>query len=146
MPRRVITRFEMLADMPSRLGPKMPDGPYYHGTKAILDIGSVIEPRVEHYNLSYQGDESLGQYAFATRDLRTAESYARLPHFGLGQDRSMPGYVYEVEPLNVDAEMDPLDWHYSWPPTGQDYRSPSGWRVIRLVEEIPGLPKDEDDV
>lgn len=108
---------------------------YYHGTKARLQPGQVVEPRVEHYvDPDSSGEEKMG-YAFATTDYRTAQGYARKPHAGLGQNYGHDGYVYEVEPLQEDVVVDPLGNSF-----GQttDYVSPTGWLVKRVVEVIPG--------
>lgn len=137
MPRRVETRFDILSDLPSLLGPKIPPhrGPFYHGTKAVLDVGSVIEPRREWYNDSFVGDKSTNMYAFATTFYDDARAYSRQP-----LSSNKPGYVYEVEPIQLDVYMDE---DFSRVPSkgetpGEVYISPSGWRVKRLLETVPG--------
>jgi hypothetical protein len=108
---------------------------YYHGTKAVLQPGQIVEPRVEHYvDPNGYGEEKMG-YAFATTDYATAQRYARKPHAGLGQNYGNDGYVYEIEPLQEDVVPDPLGNSFG---NTEDYVSPSGWRVIRLLETIPG--------
>lgn len=121
---RIESRFEMLAA-----------SVYYHGTKAVLQPGQIVEPRVEHHTDPYgAGEEKMG-YAFATTDYATAQRYARKPHAGLGQNYGNDGYVYEVSPLQQDIVLDPLGNSHG---NTEDYVSPSGWIVKRLLETIPG--------
>lgn len=138
------------------------EGPFYHGTRQELKPGDVInaqradDPVFDKSPYRYPlGDEQqwgkvdpssdkVG-YAFATRNIDTARTYAQstTPRTGIPDSGGSVGYVYEVEPLEFDYSYDPED---SMLPADRGdrggkeaFRSPSGWRVVRLVEELPSL-------
>lgn len=67
----------------------------FHGTRALLDIGDIIEPRrhVEEFG---------GKVAFATTDPHQASAYAH-------PTDKLFGAVYTVEPVDPDEEhLEPL--------------------------------------
>ena len=171
--RRVETRIEILGEALTR-GPDGPfnrlmddrmqiptEGPFYHGTNAILRPGEVITPQQSAYrdysypssNPTTWGEPRPGtNYSFATRNIEVARNYSNW------KDRHNDGYVYEVEPIKLDLEHDPEDfrsvhpnhptkpdpfiWSGEWKYTGpsETFRSPTGWQVVRLVETVPGNP------
>lgn len=154
--RKVQTRFEMLSeywdwdlvhqDRPEggnkmldmvNTFPLSPQGPFYHGTAAQLQPGDVIEPRVKHRS-NPQPDWSKEELAFAATGYNQAANYAA----SRGRDAGGTGYIYEVEPLNDDIRPDQiagqplLRQQFDPDQHGEAYVSPSGWRVVRLVDTI----------
>lgn len=157
MSKRIETRFEMLADQPNRLWDtrymRPYDVPFYHGTSSIFlpgetidaDYDAIRDERSNHPLYWGENTGTQGGYAFATTNIDTAKDYARdKADYGGGI-----GFIYEVEPLNWDYHYDPWD---SWLDKdrgdqggSESFRSPSGWKVIRLIEVVPGNEKREFD-
>lgn len=104
-------------------------------------------PSPEQTKSIYEKDFPKQEYAFATKNMDVAKYFA--------QEQANPGedaYIYEVEPIIPDHHYDPLDSFYpqdrenrergDYPGWGANdeanmsFRSPTGWRVIRLVDVV----------
>ena len=105
---------------------------YYHGTKAKLDIGDLIEAG---YNSNY-GSRKKANYVYLTATLDAAIWGAELA-IGEGD-----GKIYQVEPTG-DIEDDPnlTDKKFPGNPT-KSYRTEEPLRVIKEVEEWEGHPPE----
>ena len=98
-------------------------GPFYHGTKAQLTIGDLLEPG---YKSNY-GKQKRANYVYLTATMDAAIWGAEL---ALGD---APGRIYCVEPLG-DIEDDPnlTDKKFPGNPT-RSYRTKQPLRVIGEV-------------
>ena len=99
-------------------------GPFYHGTKADLKIGDLLEPG---YNSNF-GDRKKANYVYLTATLDAAIWGAEL---ALGDE---PGRIYRVEPTGV-FENDPNLTDKKFP--GNPTRSYRTKYPLRVVEEVP---------
>jgi len=115
---------------PSNLGPD--PGPFFHGTKARLRPGDVLEPG----RSSNFGSRSTAVFVYLTATLDAAVWGAEL---ALGDGR---GYVYEVEPTGP-FEDDPnlTDARFPGNPT-RSYRTRHPLRVVGEVVDWEGHPPD----
>lgn len=96
---------------------------YFHGTKAELQIGDLIEPG---YNSNY-GQRKNAKYVFLTSTLDAAIWGAELA-FGEGKER-----IYLIEPLGeIEDDPDLTDKKFPGNPT-MSYRSTSPFRVVGEV-------------
>jgi Rifampin ADP-ribosyl transferase len=96
---------------------------YFHGTKASLSIGDLIEGG---FNSNY-GHRKNAKYIFLTSTLDAAIWGAELA-FGEGQER-----IYLVEPTgNIEDDPDLTDKKFPGNPT-KSYRSTSPFRVVGEV-------------
>lgn len=104
------------------------DNIYYHGTKAILSPGDLIEPG---FNSNY-GSQKKAAYIYFTATLDAATWGAELAQ---GEDR---GRIYMVEPTGP-FEDDPnlTDKKFPGNPT-KSYRSRSALRVVGEVTDWKG--------
>ena len=108
-------------------------GPFYHGTKALLKKGDLIE--TEHYSNFGAGKKA--NFVYMTATLDAAIWGAELAK-GSGR-----GHIYYVEPLG-DFENDPnlTDKRYPGNPT-RSYRSGKPLRVIDEVTDWEGHSKED---
>lgn len=107
-------------------------GPFYHGTKAQLKLGDLLEPG---YKSNY-GKQSKANYVYLTATMDAAIWGAEL---ALGD---APGRIYRVEPLG-DIEDDPnlTDKKFPGNPT-RSYRTKQPLRVIGEVLDWEGHSKE----
>lgn len=104
------------------------NGPFYHGTKADLKIGDLLEPG----NTSNYGEHKKANYVYMTATMDAAIWGAEL---AIGDK---PGRIYRVEPTGV-FENDPnlTDKRFPGNPT-RSYRSKNALRVVGEVLEWEG--------
>ncbi|MEA5057902.1 NAD(+)--rifampin ADP-ribosyltransferase [Anaerotignum propionicum] len=98
-------------------------GPFYHGTKADLKVGDLLEPG---YNSNY-GERKKANYVYLTGTMDAAVWGAEL---AMGDGR---GRIYIVEPIGT-IENDPnlTDKKFPGNPT-RSYRTKS---LLRIVGEV----------
>ncbi len=103
-------------------------GPFYHGTKANLKPGDMLEPG---YKSNY-GEGKKAKYVYLTATLDAATWGAEL---ALGDD---PGRIYRVEPTGA-FEDDPnlTDKKFPGNPT-RSYRTQHPLRVVGEVVDWEG--------
>ena len=106
---------------------------YYHGTKANLQIGDLIEPGFQ----SNYGARKRASYVYFTATLDAAIWGAEL---AVGE---VPGRIYIVEPTG-DMEDDPnlTDKKFPGNPT-KSYRTKSPIRVVGEVQDWQGHSPEE---
>ncbi len=106
---------------------------YYHGTKANLKIGDLIEPGFS----SNYGQRNKAKYIYLSATLDAATWGAELA-FGQGKGR-----IYIVEPTG-DIEDDPnlTDKKFPGNPT-KSYRSLHAFRVIGEVTDWQGHSEEQ---
>jgi hypothetical protein len=115
-----------MTDRPRTEGPDA--GPFYHGTKAELQVGDLLEPgRSSNY-----GERSLANFVYLTATLDAAVWGAELAE---GEGR---GRIYRVEPTGP-FEDDPnlTDQRFPGNPT-RSYRTRHALRVLGEVEDWEG--------
>jgi hypothetical protein len=100
-------------------------GPFFHGTKAVLQPGDVLEPG----NRSNFGARSTANFVYLTATLDAATWGAEL---AVGD---APGRIYQVEPTGP-IEDDPNLTDKKFP--GNPTRSYRTRQPLRVVEEILG--------
>jgi hypothetical protein len=101
---------------------------FYHGTKANLKIGDVIEPG---FNSNY-GSRKKALYVYLTATLDAAIWGAEL---AIGEG---PGRIYIVEPTgSIEDDPNLTDKKFPGNPT-KSYRTQSPLRVIGEVHEWQG--------
>ncbi|HLP94636.1 MAG TPA: NAD(+)--rifampin ADP-ribosyltransferase [Saprospiraceae bacterium] len=106
---------------------------YFHGTKADLAVGDLIEPG---YQSNY-GDRKNARYIFLSATLDAAIWGAELA-FGDG-----PGRIYLVEPTGlIEDDPDLTDKKFPGNPT-MSYRSMHPFRVVGEVSKWDGHPEDQ---
>lgn len=107
-------------------------GPFYHGTKASLNVGDLLEPG---YKSNY-GERKKANYVYLTATLDAATWGAELA-VGYG-----PGRIYIVEPTGT-IENDPnlTDKKFPGNPT-RSYRTKEAIRVIGEVIDWEGHPRE----
>jgi hypothetical protein len=109
---------------------------YFHGTKAELKIGGLIEPG---YNSNY-GQRKNAKYIFLTATLDAAIWGAELA-FGDGRER-----IYLVEPTGpIEDDPDLTDKKFPGNPT-KSYRSVHPFRVVGEVAAWQGHPAEQVQV
>ena len=98
-------------------------GPFYHGTKAVLRPGELLEPG---YRSNY-GKRAEARFIYLTATMDAATWGAELA------DGAGPGRIYEVEPTGP-FEDDPnlTDKKFPGNPT-RSYRTRDPLRVVREV-------------
>jgi Rifampin ADP-ribosyl transferase len=108
-------------------------GPFFHGTKAALNVGDEFSPGFE----SNYRPGLIMNHIYFTATLSVAGLAAELAH---GEATPM---VYLVEPLG-DFENDPnvTDKKFPGNPT-RSYRSTAPVRVVEVVEEWPHLSAED---
>lgn len=106
---------------------------YFHGTKANLQLGDLIEPG---YNSNY-GQRKNATYIFLSATLDAAIWGAELA-IGDGKER-----IYLVEPTGeIEDDPDLTDKKFPGNPT-KSYRSTSPFRVVGEVSSWQGHPADQ---
>ncbi len=106
---------------------------YFHGTKADLKIGSLIEAG---YNSNYSQRKN-AKYIFLTATLDAAIWGAEL---ALGDG---PGRIYLVEPMGaIEDDPDLTDKKFPGNPT-KSYRSIYPFRVVGEVTIWQGHPEEQ---
>jgi hypothetical protein len=106
---------------------------YFHGTKADLRIGDLIEPG---YNSNY-GEKINAKYIFLTATLDAAIWGAELA-FGEGRER-----IYLVEPIGtIEDDPDLTDKKFPGNPT-KSFRSIHPFKVIGEVTLWQGHQKEQ---
>ncbi|WP_035317388.1 NAD(+)--rifampin ADP-ribosyltransferase [Clostridium sp. MSTE9] len=113
---------------PLQGGVALDAGPFYHGTKADLKLGDLLEPG---YSSNY-GDRQKANYVYLTATLDAAVWGAEL---AMGDG---PGRIYLVEPTGA-FENDPnlTDKKFPGNPT-RSYRTRQPLRVLGEVLEWEG--------
>ena len=108
-------------------------GPFYHGTKANLKIGDLLEPG---YSSNY-GEHKKANFVYLTATLDAATWGAEL---AVGEE---PGHIYCVEPTG-DIENDPnlTDKKFPGNPT-RSYRTREPLRVVGEILEWEGHSPEE---
>lgn len=106
---------------------------YFHGTKADLSLGDLIEAGYQ----SNFGDRNQAQYIFLTATLDAAVWGAELAA-GDG-----PGRIYLVEPTGeIEDDPDLTDKRFPGNPT-QSFRSTAPFRVVGEVTVWQGHPAEQ---
>lgn len=106
---------------------------YFHGTKADLKIGDLIQPG---YNSNY-GQRKNAKYIFLSATLDAAIWGAELA-VGEGRER-----IYLVEPTGeIEDDPDLTDKKFPGNPT-KSYRSTDPFRVVGEVTVWQGHPKEQ---
>ncbi|MBA4239401.1 MAG: NAD(+)--rifampin ADP-ribosyltransferase [Sphingobacteriaceae bacterium] len=106
---------------------------YFHGTKANLQIGDLIEPG---FNTNY-GQKKNAKYIFLSATLDAAIWGAELAT-GDGKER-----IYLVEPTGeIEDDPDLTDKKFPGNPT-KSYRSTSPFRVVGEVSIWQGHPTEQ---
>ena len=101
---------------------------YFHGTKAALEIGDLIEIG---YNSNY-GERKYAKYIFLTATLDAAIWASELA-FGEG-----PGRIYLVEPMGeIENDPDLTDQRFPGNPS-KSYRSTQPLRVVGEITKWQG--------
>jgi Rifampin ADP-ribosyl transferase len=108
-------------------------GPFYHGTKADLKLGDLLEPR----HSSNYGERKKANYVYLTATLEAATWGAELA-VGAG-----PGRIYRVEPTGA-IEDDPnlTDKKFPGNPT-RSYRTRQPLRIVGEVLDWEGHSPEE---
>lgn len=112
------------------------DGPFYHGTKAALKQGDLLEPSFK----SNYGERKQANFVYMTATLDAAAWGAELA-LGAG-----PGRIYIVEPLG-EFENDPnlTDKKFPGNPT-RSYRTREPLRVVGEILTWVGHSPEEIEV
>lgn len=107
-------------------------GPFYHGTKAVLTSGDLLEPGFR----SNYGKQQKAQFIYFTATMDAATWGAELAQ-GKGEGR-----IYQVEPIG-EFENDPnlTDQRFPGNPT-RSYRTRQSIRVISEVKDWKGHPPE----
>ncbi|MGN0001840.1 MAG: NAD(+)--rifampin ADP-ribosyltransferase [Sphingobacterium composti] len=106
---------------------------YFHGTKANLQLGDLIEPG---YTSNY-GKQRTAKYIFLSATLDAAIWGAELA-IGNSKER-----IYLVEPLGeIENDPDLTDKKFHGNPT-MSYRSTSPFRVVGEVTVWKGHPEEQ---
>jgi len=108
-------------------------GPFYHGTKADLKVGDMLEPG---YNSNY-GERKKANYVYLTATLDAATWGAELA-VGDGAGR-----IYRVEPTgSIEDDPNLTDKKYPGNPT-RSYRTQHPLRVMGEVLDWEGHSPEE---
>jgi len=108
-------------------------GPFYHGTKADLKLGDMLEPG----HSSNYGERKKANYVYLTATLDAAIWGAELA------EGDVPGRIYRVEPTGT-IEDDPnlTDKKFPGNPT-RSYRTRQPLRVVNEVLDWEGHSPEE---
>lgn len=108
-------------------------GPFYHGTKADLKVGDLLEPG---YSSNY-GEGKKANFVYLTATLDAAIWGAEL---AIGEK---PGRIYQVEPIgSIEDDPNLTDKKFPGNPT-RSYRSRQPLRVVGEVLDWEGHPLEE---
>ncbi|MFD1505967.1 NAD(+)--rifampin ADP-ribosyltransferase [Georgenia yuyongxinii] len=114
------------ADAPREQDP----GPYYHGTRADLMVGDLLEPG---YSSNY-GERKKANFIYLTATLEAATWGAEL---ATGEGR---GRIYRVEPTGpIEDDPNLTDKKFPGNPT-RSYRTRQPLRVVGEVQNWTGHP------
>lgn len=107
-------------------------GPFYHGTKAVLRPGDLLEPGLR----SNYGEQKQANFIYFTATMDAATWGAELAQ-GEGKGR-----IYQVEPVG-EFKNDPnlTDQIFPGNPT-RSYRTRQPLRVIEEVKDWEGHPQE----
>ena len=107
-------------------------GPFYHGTKAVLTPGDLLEPGFR----SNYGEQKQANFIYFTATMDAATWGAELAQ-GEGKGR-----IYQVEPVG-EFKNDPnlTDQRFPGNPT-RSYRTRQPLRVIEEVKDWEGHPQE----
>lgn len=107
-------------------------GPFYHGTKAVLTPGDLLEPGLR----SNYGEQKQANFIYFTATMDAAIWGAELAQ-GEGKGR-----IYQVEPVG-EFKNDPnlTDQRFPGNPT-RSYRTRQPLRVIEEVKDWEGHPQE----
>lgn len=107
-------------------------GPFFHGTKADLRVGDVLEPgRSSNY-----GGRTTARFVYLTATLDAATWGAEL---AVGEGR---GRIYRVEPTGpIENDPNLTDQRFPGNPT-RSYRTQHPLRVVGEVEDWEGHPPE----
>lgn len=106
---------------------------YFHGTRADLKVGDLIEVG---FNSNY-GQQKNAKYIFLTATLDAAIWGAELA-FGEGRER-----IYLVEPTGaIEDDPDLTDKKFPGNPT-KSYRSTSSFKIVGEVTNWQGHPPEQ---
>ena len=112
--------------------PAQDPGPFFHGTKADLQPGDVLEPGFS----SNFGQQQRANFVYLTATLDAATWGAEL---AVGDG---PGRIYEVEPTGpIEDDPNLTDKKFPGNPT-RSYRTREPLRVIREVADWEPHPPD----
>ena len=104
------------------------DGPFYHGTKAVLKIGDLLEPSFS----SNYGERKKANYVYLTATLDAAIWGAEL---AVGNE---PGRIYRVEPTgSIENDPNLTDKKFPGNPT-RSYRTRQPLRIVGEVLDWEG--------
>lgn len=108
------------------------NGPFYHGTKAVLTPGELLEPGLR----SNYGEQKKANFIYFTATMDAATWGAELAQ-GEGKGR-----IYQVEPVG-EFKNDPnlTDQRFPGNPT-RSYRTRQPLRVIEEVKDWEGHPQE----
>lgn len=108
-------------------------GPFYHGTKANLNMGDLLEPG---YSSNY-GERKRSNYVYLTATLDAAKWGAEL---AVGEE---PGRIYIVEPTGfIEDDPNLTDKRFPGNPT-RSYRSQEPLKVVGEVLDWDGHSPEE---
>ncbi len=108
-------------------------GPFYHGTKANLNMGDLFEPG---YSSNY-GERKRSNYVYLTATLDAAKWGAEL---AVGEE---PGRIYIVEPTGfIEDDPNLTDKRFPGNPT-RSYRSQEPLKVVGEVLDWDGHSPEE---
>lgn len=108
-------------------------GPFYHGTKADLKPGDLLEPG---YNSNY-GERKKANYVYLTATLDAAKWGAEL---AAGDE---PGRIYLVEPMGgIEDDPNLTDKKFPGNPT-RSYRTRQPLRIIGEILNWDGHSQEE---
>ena len=126
-----VTAMKPLGD--SEISNRLDEGPFYHGTKADLQIGDLLTPG---FKSNYRPEVTMNHIYFTA----LSNGAGLAAELASGNDRPR---VYIVEPVG-DFENDPnvTDKKYPGNPT-RSYRSESPLRIVGEVEDWKRLTSEE---
>jgi hypothetical protein len=108
-------------------------GPFYHGTKADLNMGDLLEPG---YSSNY-GERKKSNYVYLTATLDAAKWGAEL---AVGEE---PGRIYIVEPTgHIEDDPNLTNKRFPGNPT-RSYRSHEPLKVVGEVLDWDGHSPEE---
>lgn len=108
------------------------NGPFYHGTKAVLTPGDLLEPGFR----SNYGEQKQANFIYFTA---TMDAFTWGDELAQGEGE---GRIYQVEPVG-EFENDPnlTDQRFPGNPT-RSYRTRQPLRVIEEVKDWEGHPQE----
>jgi len=133
---KIFNNLEMLTSetgLEKLMNKSIDSGPFYHGTKADLNVGDLIVPG---YNSNY-GERKKANFVYLTATLDAAIWGAEL---AVGDG---PGRIYKVEPIgSIEDDPNLTDKKFPGNPT-RSYRSRQALRVVGEVLDWKGHSQEE---